>query len=270
LAQVFTNLVANAFEALGGRGRIGITVRKSAIEEDPFSREPHAELPTVVVDVEDNGPGVPAELTDKIFDPFFSTKPQGSGLGLAIVKHLVELHGGKVRAKSGGEGLGATFCVEIPMMAVQTPRRDENSEYARARRESFASADYPSLKGISVLVVDDEPDARELVKRVLEECGARAAVVASAQEGLSSLKRELPDVILCDIGMPEQDGYAFIKTVRRLSAEEGGNTPAAALTAFARAEDRTRALRAGFQIHVAKPVEPTELTAVVATLAVKR
>jgi len=118
LAQVFTNLVANAFEALGGRGRIGITVRRSAIEEDPFSREPHAELPTVVVDVEDNGPGVPADLTDKIFDPFFSTKPQGSGLGLAIVRKIVDAHDGRIDLTSSPE-TGTRFRVTLPVDAFK-------------------------------------------------------------------------------------------------------------------------------------------------------
>ncbi len=121
-----------------------------------------------------------------------------------------------------------------------------------------------------MLVVDDEVDARNLVKRVLEECSARVFVAASAQEGLALLQSELPNIIISDIGMPGVDGYEFIKQVRQLSADKGGKTPAAALTAFARAEDRTRALRAGYQTHVAKPVEPTELTAVVASLATKR
>src|SRR5690606_17181305 len=121
--------------------------------------------------------------------------------------------------------------------------------------------------GITVLAVDDEPDARNLIRRVLENCGARVVLATTAAEGLQRVMSERPDMIVSDIGMPGEDGYEFIRKLRQLKAEEGGRTPAAALTAFARAEDRTRALRAGFQTHVAKPVEPTELTAVVASLA---
>jgi CheY-like chemotaxis protein len=123
---------------------------------------------------------------------------------------------------------------------------------------------------VTVLAVDDEPDARSLLKRILEGCGARVFVAASSQEGLEILRRERPDMVLSDIGMPGEDGYEFIRQVRALKPEEGGRTPAAALTAFARAEDRTRALRAGYHTHVAKPVEPAELTAVVASLATRR
>jgi CheY-like chemotaxis protein len=130
--------------------------------------------------------------------------------------------------------------------------------------------DHPSLDGVTVLAVDDEPDARNLLKRVLEGCGARVFVASSSREGLEMVRRERPDMIVSDIGMPGEDGYEFIRQVRQLPPDEGGRTPAAALTAFARAEDRTRALRAGYQTHVAKPVEPTELTAVVASLATRR
>jgi CheY-like chemotaxis protein len=129
--------------------------------------------------------------------------------------------------------------------------------------------DYPSLEGITVLAVDDEPDARTLIRRVLEQCGARVLLAASASEGLESVRRDRPHMIISDIGMPVEDGYTFIQQVRRLPPDQGGRTPAAALTAFARAEDRTRALRAGYQTHVAKPVEPMELTAVVASLATR-
>jgi CheY-like chemotaxis protein len=133
-----------------------------------------------------------------------------------------------------------------------------------------AAFDHPSLAGITVLVVDKDPDARTLVKRVLEQCGAKVILAASAKEGLELVPREHPDMIVSDIGMPGVDGYEFIRKVRALSPEDGGRTPAAALTAFAPAEDRTRALRAGYQTHAAKPVEPMELTAMVASLATKR
>jgi len=130
--------------------------------------------------------------------------------------------------------------------------------------------DHPSLDGITVLVIDDEPDARDLLQRILEECGARVLLAGSVAEGIEVVRRERPDMLVSDIGMPGEDGYELIRKVRALKPDEGGRTPAAALTAFARAEDRTRALRAGYQTHVAKPIEPTELTAVVASLATKR
>jgi CheY-like chemotaxis protein len=131
-------------------------------------------------------------------------------------------------------------------------------------------AEHTSLAGITVLAVDDEPDARGLIKRVLEDCGARVFVADSARAGLEILQREKPNILISDIGMPNEDGYTLIRLVRALDPEHGGRTPAAALSAFARPEDRTRALRAGYQMHLSKPVEPTELTAVVASLALRQ
>ncbi len=191
------------------------------------------------------------------------------GLGLSIVKQLVELHGGKIHAKSPGKGQGSTFCVELPLVAMHTANADARREYLVRDNPTAPEPNHPSLQGVIVLVVDDEPDARNLVKRLLEECGATVLQAASAQEGLQWIRRQQPHVIVSDIGMPGEDGYEFIRKVRALSPENGGRTPAAALTAFARADDRTRALRAGYQTHVAKPVEPTELTAVVASLALQ-
>jgi CheY-like chemotaxis protein len=222
--------------------------------------------------VVDDGEGIKPELLPQLFERFRQGDPSttrrhgGLGLGLSIVKHLTELHGGKVRAKSPGPGLGSTFCIELPLMVVHAPMDETHRTHPRAQTPPVA-ADHPSLDGITVVAVDDEPDALGLVKRVLEGCGARVLTAASAREALELVVAERPHMIVSDIGMPDEDGYEFIRKVRALPAAHGGRTPAAALTAFARAEDRTRALRAGYQTHVAKPVEPAELTAVVASLA---
>jgi PAS domain S-box-containing protein len=262
LQQCFWNLLSNAikFTPKGGKVQVALQRVNSHIE----------------VCVVDNGQGITPDFLPHLFERFrqadASTTRQhgGLGLGLSIVKHLVELHGGSVRAKSAGEGQGATFCIELPLVVVHPPAGERRREHPRSSSVATGPADHPSLAGITVLAVDDEPDARNLLKRVLEDCGAKTILAGSAQEGLELLVKHRPDMIVSDIGMPEEDGYEFIKKVRALPAEQGGRTPAAALTAFARAEDRTRALRAGYQTHVAKPVEPTELTAVVASLATRR
>ncbi len=260
LQQCFWNLLSNAikFTPKGGKVQVGLERVNSHLE----------------VCVTDTGQGIRPEFLPHVFERFrqadgsTTRKHGGLGLGLSIVKHLVELHGGAVRAKSAGEGQGSTFCVELPLMVVHPPEPEVPREHPRAPAAASAERfDHPSLDGLTVLVVDDEADARTLIKRVLEECGARVLLAASAAEGFEILRRERPSMIVSDIGMPGEDGYDFIRRVRKLPAAEGGRTPAAALTAFARAEDRTRALRAGYQTHVAKPVEPTELSAVVASLA---
>jgi PAS domain S-box-containing protein len=261
LQQCFWNLLSNAikFTPKGGRVQVSLERVNSQVE----------------VCVSDNGQGIKPEFMPHLFERFrqadasTTRRHGGLGLGLSIVKHLVELHGGTVRARSPGEGQGATFCISLPLMPVHRGQ-DEHREHPRsAITVGSPSTDHPSLKGITVLAVDDEPDARDLVRRFLEDCGARVIVASSAEEGLQLLTTERPDMILSDIGMPDMDGYEFIRRVRALGPELGGRTPAAALTAFARTEDRTRALRAGYQTHVAKPVEPAELTAVVASLSSK-
>jgi CheY-like chemotaxis protein/nitrogen-specific signal transduction histidine kinase len=268
LQQCFWNLLSNAIKFTPKGGRVQVTLERV-----------NSHLEACVID---NGEGIKPEFLPHLFERFrqadASTTRQhgGLGLGLSIVKHLVELHGGKVRAKSPGEGHGATFCIELPLMVVYPPPADGSREHPRGPSVSGDKAgggmpsDHPSLAGITVLAVDDEPDAAQLVKRLLESCGARVVTASSAAEALDLVVRRRPDMILSDIGMPGEDGYDFIRKVRALPADQGGRTPAAALTAFARAEDRTRALRAGYQTHVAKPVESTELTAVVASLAMRR
>jgi CheY-like chemotaxis protein len=229
--------------------------------------------------VSDDGEGIKPELLPHVFERFrqgddasTTRRHGGLGLGLSIVKHLVEMHGGKVRAKSPGVGRGSTFCIELPLMVIHGPKEDAPQRRHPSAQASPAGGrlDLPSLQGITVLVVDDESDARVLVKRLLESCGATVLAAESAQRALELVMAERPNLILSDIGMPGEDGYEFIRKVRALPAAEGGRTPAAALTAFARSEDRTRALRAGYQTHVAKPVELAELTAVVASLAAPR
>jgi CheY-like chemotaxis protein len=192
-----------------------------------------------------------------------SRKAGGLGLGLAIVKHLVELHGGTVAVHSDGEGMGTTFIVRLPLVPLRASLPGPASAAA-----PFEQISYPSeLRRLKVLVLDDEPDARQLVQSVLEAGGAVVKTAASVAEALELIPREPPDVIVSDIGMPELDGYDFIRRLRLLPRQEGGRIPAVALTAYARAEDRRKALLAGFQNHASKPVDPQELVVVVANLA---
>jgi CheY-like chemotaxis protein len=183
------------------------------------------------------------------------------------------MHGGTVEAESGGGGRGATFTVKLPLVVVRSHDTESldgsKREHPTARSNNGgAGVDCPpELDGLHVLVCDDEEDSRLLVTVVLERCGASVTSVSSAQEAMAVLQQSRPDVLISDIGMPGEDGYSLIKRVRSLSAEDGGRIPAAALTAYARVEDRMKALRTGFQIHLPKPVEPAELVTVVANLA---
>jgi CheY-like chemotaxis protein len=189
----------------------------------------------------------------------------GLGLGLALVRHLIELHGGTVQAESAGLGHGATFTVTLPIKpelfvraAGEAPLRPSEPPALRPRSVS--------LRGVKVLAVDDEADARELVATVLEHEGATVLTVATAPEAFSRLASVRPDVVVCDISMPIEDGYSLIRRIRALSPERGGRTPAIALTTYAREEDRRKALAAGFEVHVPKPVDPAELVEVVGRL----
>ena len=188
---------------------------------------------------------------------------------MSIVKQLVELHGGSVRAKSAGVGQGATFTISLPLTVIH-PEREPDVERRHPRasppQERLLEA-CVQIEGVKVLVVDDEPDARALVKRLLEDCKGRVIAAGSAEEALHLVRTERPDVMVCDIGMPDEDGYSLIRRIRALGTEEGGGVPSAALTAYARPEDRVKAVLAGFQMHLAKPVEPAELIATVASLA---
>jgi CheY-like chemotaxis protein len=248
----------------------------------------NASIRTSKIIVTDTGEGIAPEIIPHIFDRFrqadsTSTRDHGGlGLGLAIVRHVVEMHGGTVEVESQGRNKGATFTVKLPLIATRTSKiggfaevtvpTAESSALERVHPTTSGKVDFeqsPELVGLHVLVVDDDEDARTLVSRVLQQCSAHVTTARSASEALEKLHTLRPDVLLSDLGMPGEDGYSLISKVRSLPKEEGGKTPAAALTAYARVEDRMKVLRSGFQIHLPKPIEPAELVAVVASLAVR-
>jgi CheY-like chemotaxis protein len=208
------------------------------------------------------------EVLPYVFDRFrqgdssLARRHGGLGIGLAIVKSLVELHGGTVLARSDGPGQGATFVVKLPMAPLRADQAPPNSPDGPARK-TFDS--HPALGGLRVLVVDDEPHTRDMVAFLLAQCDSVVVTAGSMDEALERLHAERFDVRVSDVGMPGSDGYALIEAVRRLDPPRS-EIPALALTAYARSEDRTRALRAGFSMHLAKPIEPDELVTVVAHL----
>jgi signal transduction histidine kinase/ActR/RegA family two-component response regulator len=252
LQQVIWNLLSNAikFTPRGGEVRVQLKLTKTQAE----------------ISVSDTGAGISPEFLPYVFDRFrqadgSSTRLHGGlGLGLAIVRHLVELHGGTVQAHSAGLGQGATFTLTFPLIASYQP------DVLPLVSHTLPTDLKISLDGVHVLLVDDDPSTRDLLFTLLVSKGATVSAVASAAAGLAALT-SLPDIIISDIEMPEEDGYAFIRKVR--SAEQGraAQVPAIALTAYARVEDRVRAISAGYQMHVPKPVEPTELLLVIASLA---
>jgi PAS domain S-box-containing protein len=255
--QIIWNLLTNAvkFTPKGGR----VQVRLERIDS-------HVEFA-----VKDTGQGIDPEFLPHVFDRFRQAdssrtrRHRGLGLGLSIVRELVELHGGTVTAHSTGEGEGTTFKVKLPLLRTA---KLSDVDITDTLIGSKTLTDWqPSLANLRVLVVDDEPDARELVAAVLIGRDAEVVSVESAGEALEEMERQQFDVLVSDIGMPLMDGYELIEKVRQLSAERGGRTPAAALTAYAGLEDRIRALWAGYQMHIPKPIEPAELTTVVANLA---
>jgi CheY-like chemotaxis protein len=189
----------------------------------------------------------------------------GLGLGLSIVKQLVELHGGSVRAQSAGEKQGAVFIVSLPLQISQ-PAEDEERIHPTAGSSIYAANPLPNLEGLTILTVDDEKDIAHVLRLFLENRGAKVIIAHSAQEALKLLDSTEPHVIISDVGMPGIDGYQLMREIRSRGANRGGSIPAVALTAFARSEDRKRALLAGFQNHVAKPVDRGELLAVIAML----
>ena len=253
LRQIVWNLLSNAikFSAPGGR------VRVSAHRADA----------NLVVTVKDNGQGIAAEFLPYVFDRFrqadmTTTRLHGGlGLGLAIVRQLVELHSGTVQAASAGPGHGATFTVMLPLITQLAPTKG-NSKISGQLNQQVSQ----NLKGVRVLVVDDEIDTRDLLKTILSKQGARVTTAASADAALNLISRVKPHVLISDVGMPGTDGYALMRKVRALPVERGGNIPAVALTAYAREQDRKRAIAAGYQLHLAKPIEITQLSASVAHL----
>lgn len=260
LQQVFWNLLTNAvkFTPRGGRVQVVLERVNSHLE----------------VSVIDTGEGIDESFLPHVFDRFrqadatTTRRHGGLGLGLAIVKQLVEVHGGSVRVKSGGVGSGSTFTVALPLTVLHAdPQPDTQRRHPEVGAAPVLDETCMSIEGVKVLVVDDEPDARHLVKRLLEDCKAAVTTAASAREALDTLKTSRPDILVSDIGMPGEDGYSLIRKVRELPASEGGNIPAIALTAYARAEDRMKAVLAGFELHVVKPVESAELIAMIASLA---
>ena len=254
LQQIIWNLVSNAikFTPSGGRVEVRLTPEGSAVE----------------ISVRDTGKGITAEQLPHVFSRFgaahASTQSHGGmGLGLSIVRHLVELHGGTVRAESPGPGQGATFTVTLPL----TGGVAAGKEALKIEAKNLRSGRLSTLTGVRLLVVDDETDARELLRTILAQCGAEVTVAASPREALEALEGARFDVLVSDIVMPDEDGYDLIRKVRALDAEHGGQIPALALTAYARIEDRAAAISAGYQQHAAKPIEPADLTGAVATLA---
>jgi PAS domain S-box-containing protein len=255
--QVVWNLLSNAIKFTPQHGTVELALERA----DAMAR----------ITVFDTGPGITPDLLPHMFEPFHQGKDAprlgGLGLGLAIVRHIVGLHGGSVRAECA-DGAGATFIVELPVARERLKHLD--AEQGAADGSEHGWVGLASLEGIHILVVEDQSDARELLTAILHRAGADVRAVASAAEALDSLQRCRAEVLVSDIGMPDEDGYALIQHVRELDSESGGAVPAIALTANARAEDRSRALAAGFQMHMAKPVDPAELTQAIARVITTR
>jgi CheY-like chemotaxis protein/anti-sigma regulatory factor (Ser/Thr protein kinase) len=260
LQQIVSNLMSNAvkFTPKGGRIQVRLTRTNSHVD----------------ITVSDTGIGIKPELLPHIFERFrqadsaLTRQFGGLGLGLAIVRHLVELHGGTVHAASDGEGHGSTFCVQLPVMIVH-----QDSVIEERRRRQGSSRVHPPtpgrLIGVHVLAVDDDGDALSLMREVLEMAGARVTTIDRGVHALDLLQATKPTVLVADIGLPDIDGYELIRRIRQLDDAHVRGTPAIALTAYARAEDRVKALESGFEMHLGKPADPAELVAAV-TAAVRR
>ena len=260
LQQVIWNLLSNAvkFTPRGGRVQMRLQRVNSHVE----------------VTVSDTGIGIREDFLPHLFERFrqgdsTTTRTHGGlGLGLAIARRIVELHGGRIQAFSPGEGKGSTFRVGLPVMIVHTEAETERRVHPRGDTRR-GPAEFPMLPDICVLAVDDDPDALGLMREILETAGARVRTAASAGDALASIEEETPDVLVSDLGMPGMDGYEMIQRLRRMEGP-ARELPAAALTAYARSEDRARALRLGFEMHLAKPIDPSELIAAVDSLARRR
>ncbi len=254
--QVLWNLLSNAVKFTEPKGSVLVKIVRHGTN--------------VHLSVTDTGRGIEPEFLPYVFDRFKQADSSttrrfgGLGLGLSLVKHIVELHGGSVRAQSAGPGTGATFTVVLPVRAVQQHVEPEPEAPAPPAAASLPRGD---LRGVRVVVVDDEPDARQLIATMLTNAGAEVEVAGSAREALEAVRKHRPDMVVSDIGMPDEDGYALVRELRALSPEEGGGIPTIALTAYTRTEDRNRALAAGFTTHIGKPVSPADLVNAVMNLA---
>jgi PAS domain S-box-containing protein len=258
LRQVVWNLLSNAIKFTPKGGRVQLILRRA---------NSHIEIQVI-----DTGQGITPQFLPYIFESFTQAdasttrKHSGLGLGLAIVKTIVELHGGTITATSDGEGRGSTFTVILPLMPIS--REFSSAERVAPQSWKEVSLDCPpEIRGLKILVLDDEIDTCDMIRAVLEHCDAAVQTATSAETALHTLRAWQPDVMICDIGMPDMDGYDFIRRARDEERQSGRKIPAIALTAFARIEDRVKALAAGYQMHVAKPVEPGELLTIVASLS---
>jgi PAS domain S-box-containing protein len=258
LQQVVWNLLSNAIKFTDTGGGVVVELNQDG------SR--------LILSVGDSGRGIGPDFLPYVFDRFkqadssTTRRVGGLGLGLSIVRHIVELHGGQVQASSPGEGQGATFTISLPIRATEPPRVESKRREPQAL-EITAQSPVTSLDGVRVLVVDDEPDARDLLMAVLTQAGANASAASSATEGFALVQASRPHVLVSDLGMPDVDGYTMMKRIRLLTPELGGTVPAIALSAYTRLEDRAKALAVGFHRHIGKPVNPDALVASVAELA---
>jgi len=259
LQQVFWNLLINAVKFTPKGGHVQVLLKRVDSQ--------------VEVSIVDTGEGISDEFLPYIFDRFkqvdasTTRRYRGLGLGLSLVKQLVELHGGTVRAKSDGPGKGATFVVSLPLIVLHPSPEERERQHPRSRLGEVPLLPIISLKNTTLLVIDDDPDACNLLRRLLESTEATVYVARSAEDGMEHLLAKPVDVLICDIGMPDVDGFSFIRRVRALDDRQKSEVAAVALTAYARLEDRTEAFRAGFQNYLPKPVEAAELLAVVQSLA---
>jgi PAS domain S-box-containing protein len=258
LQQIVWNLLSNAIKFTPKAGRVLVILERV---------RSHVEISII-----DTGQGIDPEFLPYVFERFrqadgsTTRRHGGLGLGLSIVRSLTELHGGTIRAESAGAGLGATFVVALPLVAVHAKTVEPEELTLETDDNASTDPDAPNLSGLNVLVVDDELDARQLIKVILEQAQASVITAGSTVQALELLESNKPDVLVSDIGMPEEDGYQFIRQVRSLPPAQGGKIPAVALTAYARQEDRKLALLSGYQMHITKPVEPSELIAVISSL----
>jgi CheY-like chemotaxis protein len=261
LQQVVWNLLSNAVKFTRSGGLVEVRFQRN---------NSHVEIV-----VSDSGEGIKADFLPHVFERFrqadgSTTRAHGGlGLGLAIVRHLVELHGGRVSAASAGEGKGATFTVKLPLLMADEQALTDFQPKPVPGLEALRVDPSSLLVAWRILVVDDEADARELISTMLQSCGAIVKTAASTGEALELITKWKPRVLIADIGMEGEDGYALIRKLRSLSENDGGTIPAVALTAYARIEDKHRALSSGFQLHLAKPVDRNQLAMAVSGLTGK-